>query len=143
MLVAVEAQELSGLSLGGERGEELLLRENNVGTSVGEVEGEQCGRSLRVERDEGGTGFEGGEQGDNHLGGAIEEDGDTMFRAKELRAEEVSELVGTFVKLRVRELEEVEAESSGERRGGGMKLEEVMGEGVSGVRSLRVIPLDE
>jgi hypothetical protein len=61
--------------------EEMLLSEDERGGGVVEDEGETLAWGERVEGEVGGAGLERGEQRDEHLDGAVEAEGDELFRA--------------------------------------------------------------
>jgi hypothetical protein len=100
-----------------------------------EQESETARWEMRVEREVSGAGVEHGKQGDDHLGGPWEADGDERFRADGARREEASQQRAGGEEAGVGDGEEVAAEGDGVSREGGLLLDE----GVDEVRAVEVI----
>jgi hypothetical protein len=83
-------------------------------------------RIIRVEGDVGGPGFKDGEQGDDQLRGAFEEEADEGIGAEAATEQEVSELIGAVVQLGIGEAFVLEDESERVRGELNLSLEELM-----------------
>jgi hypothetical protein len=96
-----------------------------------------------VEREISSTGFESGEHRDDHLQGALAEDSDSLFCRDTKGDEMMSELIGSFVQLLIRELLVTVAESEMERSPLNLLFEEAMDAGLSREVGSGMVPFDE
>ena len=79
------------------------MREQHLWLRIGHHEGEALGWIIRIERQVGGAGLEDADEGDDHLGGALDAERHDGLGSGAERAQMVGELVGAGVELAVAE----------------------------------------
>ena len=97
---------------------------------------------MRIERQVGGANFKDGEQADDHLARTWQGKGDKVFRSVALTNQEVSEPVGSGIKLAVGQSALLKDQGSCLRTASDLRLEQGRQRGMWDLAS-RAVPVDQ
>lgn len=111
--------------------------------SLVDDESETVRRVRGIERKVGSASFGDSEHGSDHINGAVEAEGDEMFRSDRKRAKEVSEKIGVEVEMTEREMMVGFDDSHSGRSSLDLLFDQLMDAAMSGERSGGMIESDE